>query len=98
MRDKYEAKGLKVIGIHTPEFGFEKKRSQVERVSKKHGSDYPIMMDNDYLYWKALNNRYWPTFYLVDTKGDIVTAAYGEMHFGSNRAEKFEKKIVELLP
>ena len=66
MKEKYGKEGFQVIGIHSPEFDFEKKRSRVEGAVKKYHLDHPIMMDNDHTYWKALGNRYWPTFYLVD--------------------------------
>jgi hypothetical protein len=97
MKKKYEHLGLRVIGIHTPEFEFEKEREQVVRVAKRHGSDYPIMMDNDYSYWRALQNRYWPSFYLIDQTGEIVVTGYGEMHAGEKRAEAIETAIKQLL-
>ncbi len=97
VKKKYASQSFQVIGIHTPEFSFEKERSQVERVSKKHGDDFPIMMDNDYAFWNALGNRYWPSFYLVDKQGIIVKRVYGEMHQGTSRSKNFENEIERLL-
>ena len=97
MKKKYQAAGLQVIGIHTPEFDFEKSRAQVLKVARKYGDDWPIMMDNDYAFWNALGNRYWPSFYLVDQQGNIVDRAIGEMHEGEYNAQGFEKMIVNLL-
>lgn len=86
-----------MIGIHSPEFEFEKKRSQVEKVANRYHMDYPIVMDNDFRYWKALGNRYWPSFYLVDRNGKIIFQAEGEMHQGQKISGKFERLIQESL-
>ena len=85
-----------MIGIHTPEFEFEKSRKRVVAAVEKFGKTHPVMMDNDYTYWKALDNRYWPSFYLVDRKGFIVQRLFGEMHAGTQRARAVEE-IIELL-
>ena len=94
---KYEKQGLKVIAVHSPEFEYEKNRSQVERIAKKYHKTSPIMMDNDYTYWKALGNRYWPTFYLFDQTGQLVLRLFGETHQGSKNALKFEQVMLKLL-
>lgn len=82
--------------MHSPEFPHEKKRGQVERIAKKYNKTSPIMMDNDFAYWKSLGNRYWPTFYLFDQKGYLVLRLFGETHQGSENALKFEKAIQKL--
>ena len=64
----------------------------MQRFDLKH----PVMMDNDYAYWKALDNSYWPAFYLVNKKGIIVKYFAGEMHAGTDRARQVEK-IIEML-
>ena len=97
LKEKYAAKGFQVIGIHTPEFDYEKDRTRVMRVVNRYQLDHPIMMDNDYAYWRALNNRYWPAFYLVDQSGRIVAAEFGEMHEGDTYASRMESKIKSLL-
>ena len=68
----------------------------MQAILEKFGLAHPVMMDNDYAYWKALNNRYWPSFYLVDKKGYIVQSIFGEMHSGTERARVVEE-IIELL-
>ena len=93
MKEKYGKKGFQVIGIHSPEFDFEKERSRVESAVKKYHLDHPIMMDNEHTYWKALGNRYWPSFYLVDKGGTIILRAAGELHANSARGDAFESRI-----
>jgi hypothetical protein len=53
----------------------------------------PVMVDGDYSYWKALNNEYWPAFYLIDKRGRIAAKAIGEMHIGQARAAELERAI-----
>ncbi|MBT4287876.1 MAG: hypothetical protein HOD92_11105 [Deltaproteobacteria bacterium] len=89
---------MEVIGVHSPEFSYEKKRAQVEKVAKKYHKTIPIMMDNDYAYWKALGNRYWPSFYLFNQNGQLVLRLFGETHPGSQNAIQFEKAIQKLIP
>ncbi len=97
MKKKYQEQGLQVIGIHTPEFSYEKERARVVQAAKRYGLDHPIMMDNDYGYWRALGNRYWPTFYLVDPKGKVIMQSSGEIHEGDGRAIRFENAIKKML-
>ena len=82
-----------MIGIHSPEFDFEKERGRVEAAVKKYRLDHPVMMDNEHTYWRALGNRYWPSFYLVDKGGNIVLRAVGEMHADTSRGDRFESRI-----
>lgn len=88
---------MQIVSIHTPEFDFEKARSQVIKVATRHKIDFPIMMDNDYAYWKALGNRYWPAWYLVDKNGNIVYKGAGELHQGDHEAVRLEKLIEQYL-
>ncbi|MBF0288451.1 MAG: redoxin family protein [SAR324 cluster bacterium] len=97
MKEKYQSKGFQVIGIHTPEFEYEKERKQVLKVVKRYKLDHPIMMDNDYRYWNALGNQYWPSFYLIDSKGQIVLRSSGEMHEGEWNAKKIENAVKTML-
>lgn len=90
--EKYKDKGLEIIGIHTPEFEFEKDIENVRMAVKKYGVKYPVVLDNDYATWSAYGNRYWPRKYLIDLKGNIVYDHIGEGAYGET-----EKKIQELL-
>lgn len=93
MKEKYGKKGFQVIGIHSPEFDLEKERGRVEAAVKKYRLDYPIMMDNDHTYWRALGNRYWPGFYVVDRGGTIILRAIGEIRANTARGDEFESHI-----
>lgn len=90
--DKYRDKGLEIIGVHTPEFEFEKKYGNVRAAVEKFKIKYPVALDNDYATWQAYGNRYWPHKYLIDIDGYIVYD-----HIGEGSYEETEKKIQELL-
>ncbi len=90
--EKYNDKGLEIIGVHSPEFDFEKKRENVERAVKKFGITYPVVLDNDHGTWNAYQNRYWPAKYLIDINGYVVWK-----HFGEGGYDEAEQKIQELL-
>jgi len=90
--NKYKDKGLLIIGVHSPEFEFEKKKDNVEKAIKEFGIQYPVVQDNDFLTWRAYNNRFWPAKYLIDIDGFIVYR-----HFGEGNYEETENKIIELL-
>lgn len=90
--EKYKDKGLVIIGVHTPEFDFEKEYENVLAATKKFDIDYPVVLDNDYSTWRAYGNRYWPRKYLIDIDGYIVYD-----HIGEGAYEETEKKIQELL-
>ncbi|GIL41542.1 thioredoxin family protein [Roseiterribacter gracilis] len=77
-QEEYGPQGLQVVGIHTPEFGFEKMRPNVELAVEKRGIRYPVGQDNDFKTWRAWSNRAWPAFYLVDREGRIVLLREGE--------------------
>lgn len=70
--EKYEKDGLVIIGVHAPEFAFEKIERNVREASRKAGIKYPIALDNDFATWNAYANRYWPAKYLIDQNGTIV--------------------------
>lgn len=93
----YESRGLRVIGVHTPEFEREKVRSNVVEKTAEFGLRHPVMMDNDFSYWRAMNNRYWPTFYLIDKRGFIRSVFFGEIHSGDARARRMEEAVERLL-
>jgi thiol-disulfide isomerase/thioredoxin len=89
---KYKDAGLVVIGVHTPEFGFEKERGNVEKAVRDLKVGYPVAVDSDYAIWRAFNNEYWPAHYFVDGKGRIRYH-----HFGEGEYEESERVIQELL-
>ncbi|MBI5621008.1 cytochrome c biogenesis protein DipZ [Candidatus Gottesmanbacteria bacterium] len=90
--EKYKDKGLTIIGVHTPEFEFEKNPENVLRAIRDFGLTYPVMQDNDYATWNAYANRYWPAKYLIDKNGVIRYT-----HFGEGDYDETETKIQELL-
>lgn len=90
--EKYKDQGLLVIGIHTPEFVFEKDIDNVRRALKDMKIDYLVAIDNDYTIWHAFRNRYWPALYFVDAEGHIR-----HHHFGEGDYEKSESIIQQLL-
>jgi hypothetical protein len=85
-------KGLVLIGVHTPEFGFEKNVDQVRRAVRQMKVDYPIAIDNDYAIWRAFKNQYWPALYFLDARGQVR-----EHHFGEGEYDRSEKIIQRLL-
>ena len=76
--EKYKDHGLVVIGVHTPEFAFERDLDNVRRAAKDMRVDYPVAIDNDYAIWTAFNNSYWPALYFVDAQGHIRHHQFGE--------------------
>lgn len=90
--DKYKDSGLMIIGIHTPEFEFEKDFENVKNATVAGKVDYPVVLDNDFSTWFAYKNRFWPRKYLIDIDGYIVYD-----HIGEGAYEETEKKIQELL-
>ncbi|MDH3312811.1 MAG: redoxin family protein [Nitrosopumilus sp.] len=91
--DKYADQGFLVVGIHSPEFEFEKNPENVKMAIDKHGIDYPVVMDNDMETWKAFENRYWPRKYLADHEGYIRYDHIGEG--GYQETEKIIQKLLE---
>jgi thiol-disulfide isomerase/thioredoxin len=89
---KYRQDGLLVVGVHTPEFAFEKDRGNVERAVRDLGITYPVVMDNQYEIWNAYKNRYWPAQYLMDARGRLR-----HQHFGEGAYQETEKMIQTLL-
>jgi thiol-disulfide isomerase/thioredoxin len=90
--EKYKDKGLQIIGIHTPEFDFEKNINNVMKAAQQFGLKFPLVLDNDYGTWRAYGNRYWPRKYLIDIDGYIVYD-----HIGEGAYQEAESKIKELL-
>lgn len=94
---RLDGEAFQVIGVHTPEFEHEKLRTNVIAKIDEFGLSHPVVMDNDFRYWRAFDNRYWPAFYLVDKQGQIRHRFVGETHAGDARAEAVEREIRALL-
>jgi cytochrome c biogenesis protein CcdA/thiol-disulfide isomerase/thioredoxin len=90
--DKYKDKGLVIIGIHSPEFEFEKNAGNVEKAIKDFDIGYPVVQDNNFATWTAYSNQYWPAEYLIDAKGVIR-----HTHFGEGNYDESEQWIQKLL-
>jgi len=90
--EKYQDKGLVIIGVHSPEFEFEKKESNVAQAIKDFKLTYPVVQDNDFATWRAYENRYWPAKYFIDKNGVIRRT-----HFGEGAYDESERMIQELL-
>ena len=95
--DEFGPRGLVTIGVHSPEFERERVRGEVVARAEKFGLEHPTMIDNDFSYWRALDNQYWPAWYVVDQEGNIRTLIVGEIHRGDRRAEAVESAIEALL-
>ena len=92
MYDRYADKGLTIIGVHTPEFPFERDAGNVEDAIERAGIKYPVVQDNDYAVWNSYANQYWPAKYFIDADGQVRFA-----HFGEGEYEQSEEVIRELL-
>ncbi len=79
--EKYHAQGLEIIGIHAPEFAFEKKLENVQKAVKRHNIRHPVALDNAMATWKNFANQYWPAHYLIDRQGRVVYTHFGEGHY-----------------
>lgn len=90
--ERYRGDGLVVIGVHAPEFAFERDRANVERALRRMELDFPIAIDNDFAIWKAWSNQYWPTLYLVDAQGRLRWR-----HIGEGAYAETEQAIRRLL-
>jgi thiol-disulfide isomerase/thioredoxin len=97
MAEKHAAAGLVVIGVHTPELPEERSAAKVRDAVKRLAITYPVMIDGDYSFWKAMGNRYWPAFYVIGADGRIRATDIGEMHIGDTAALRLESTITQLL-
>lgn len=95
--DRFAARGLVVIGVHSPEFEHEKDRRRIAARLAQYQLTHPQLLDDDFAYWRRLDNRYWPAFYLLDKRGRIRQLLVGEQHVGDRAARDFEAAIDTLL-
>jgi thiol-disulfide isomerase/thioredoxin len=89
---KYRDKGLVVIGVHSPEFEFEKQLPNVRWGAKNYRVDHPVAVDNGFAIWRGFSNQYWPALYLIDGRGEVRYR-----HFGEGGYEESERMIQKLL-
>lgn len=92
LHDAYYGKGLVVVGVHTPEFPFEKSTGNVQAAIQRFGIKYPVAQDNNFSTWNAYRNQYWPAQYIVDQSGKIVYT-----HAGEGQYETMDRTIRSLL-
>ncbi|RRD46415.1 cytochrome c biogenesis protein DipZ [Tessaracoccus sp. OH4464_COT-324] len=90
--DRYHDQGLEIVGVHAPEFAFERMPENVRRAVGDAGIRYPVALDNDFATWRAYGNRYWPAKYLVNAEGEVVWT-----HFGEGDYDEAETQIRKLL-
>jgi len=90
--ERYRDEGLTIVGVHSPEFAFEKVVSNVEDAAKRYGIDYPIAIDNDFATWQEWDQRFWPAHYLIDQQGIVR-----QVHFGEGGYAETERLIQQLL-
>jgi thiol-disulfide isomerase/thioredoxin len=85
--EKYKDQGLVIVGVHTPEFDSERVLENVEEAVQREGIGWPVVQDNDYAIWRAYGNHYWPRFYLVDERGQIIYDRIGEGAYEQTEAQ-----------
>lgn len=97
LNERYAKQGFTMVSVHTPEFDRERVRSNIVRKVAEFNIKNPVMVDNDFSYWNAMGNRYWPSFYLIDKQGRVRSSFIGETHVGDRRALEIEGTIETLL-
>lgn len=94
--EKLAVHGLRIVSVHSPEFRHEREPQRFAAKVREFKLEHPVMIDNDFSYWKALGNKYWPAFYLIDKCGQLRYRFAGETHSGDRRAFEIERRIGEL--
>ena len=97
VESQFQDHGLRIIGIHTPELPQERVKANVVQKVEEYNIHHPVVLDNDYSYWNAFGNQYWPAFYLIDKKGRVRQRFVGETHIGDRNALAVESAIQALL-
>lgn len=90
--ETYKDQGFVVVGVHTPEFPFEKSAGNVQAALRRHGIHYPVAQDNEYATWNTYQNRYWPAQYILDQSGKIVF-----QHAGEGAYDEMERVVKRLI-
>lgn len=94
---RYAPRGLNLIAVHTPEFAVERDPDAVRTALGRLDIGYPVLLDPESRVWRALDNHYWPAFYLYDRQHRLVGTRIGELHAGESSADAFEAAIVAQL-
>ncbi len=97
LEKRFENDEFTVIGVHTPEFEHEKRLENVRAKVQEFELTHPVMIDNDFSYWRAMGNRYWPAFYLIDKRGLVRKVYVGETHQGDSQARRIQHAVARLL-
>ena len=97
MEMRFKDEDFLIVGVHSPEFSHEKIRKNIEAKVREFKLHHPVMIDNDFSYWRAMRNKYWPAFYLIDKKGQVRAVFFGETHKGDRQADSIENTIRSLL-
>ena len=92
LHENYSQQGLTIVGVHTPEFPYERNLNNVRNALDKHGIKYPVAIDNQYKTWRAYNNRYWPHLFLADKRGHLRFH-----HIGEGAYADTDRRVRELL-
>ena len=96
LHQTYSSGGLIVIGVHSPEFDYERDVSNVKDALARLNVPYAVALDNDFAVWNAFHNRYWPTLYLIDKRGVIRYSHIGELHVGTSSWDELVNLIQHL--
>ena len=97
LEERFKNDPFTVIGVHTPEFEREKVLENVRAKVQEFELTHPVMIDNDFSYWRAMGNRYWPAFYLIDKRGLVRKVYVGETHQGDSQARRIQNAVARLL-
>lgn len=97
LEELYARDDLVMVGVHSPEFEHERDRDRLERKIREYGISHPVLMDNGFVYWKAMHNRYWPAYYLVDRRGRVRGKFAGETHAGDRQAQAIKTLVDQLV-
>jgi thiol-disulfide isomerase/thioredoxin len=97
VENEYKKKGFQIVGIHSPEFESEKMHANIKAKIKEFNISNAVMVDNDMGFWRKMNNRYWPAYYIVDKKGQVRANFIGETHINSAQAKQIEETIAKLI-
>lgn len=97
LESHFKDRDFRVIGIHSPEFDRERDANSVRKKVAEFELKHPVMLDNDFAFWRAMGNRYWPAYYLVDKQGQVRHVFVGETHEGDAQSRRIRTAIGKLL-